>query len=322
MNTQQIINEKQSMYINGQDAALKKIAAPESAVTAKPEEKDVDREELQASVFGDVLGVSKDGDTVTAQKEAVESATDGLVYKREASVKESEPLKSTDRIHVAHKEIDDEKQISAQEVKSDLLKATGDVKKAMSVMKADTSVNVEKLTSTASETAANVKDEAIDKARKELIDVYGQDVEGKILPGPEKEDIGNKFLKDKSASQIQTLFEKGKISKNAYDREVERREQLTGENAYETPDSVKKMREKEIPNVEREVKKEMAPDAEQSREKQIEEIHGKQEKNAMFSEKMGALAEKEENVSIKGEALEKALENDRADIVAQIFNRN
>lgn len=246
MNTQQIINEKQSMYINGQDAAFKKIAAPESAVTAKPEEKDVDREELQASVFGDVLGVSKDGDTVTAQKEAVESATDGLVYKREV----------------------------------------------------------------------------IDKARKELIDVYGQDVEGKILPGPEKEDIGNKFLKDKSASQIQTLFEKGKISKNAYDREVERREQLTGENAYETPDSVKKMREKEIPNVEREVKKEMAPDAEQSREKQIEEIHGKQEKNAMFSEKMGALAEKEENVSIKGEALEKALENDRADIVAQIFNRN
>lgn len=144
-----------------------------------------------------------------------------------------------------------------------------------------------------------------------------------------------------TSQQLETLYARGKISRHDYDMEVERRDIITGKDeaaesveaneakANETTDKavsdaienvsipVKQTADKTVNEQSEETGTKTTAGADDDNRRQVisEEIENDKE----FINEMGRINEAEENITLKAEGLQEALESGRIDIMAQIF---
>ncbi len=127
--------------------------------------------------------------------------------------------------------------------------------------------------------------------------VFPKNAEKVIKDEREKDDEEVESLAGYSENEIELLYEQGKISKIKYDREIERREEITGEDKKETADETK--------------------DA-----SRVEEIKKEQDKDEQLFKKLGGTVKNMADERIKADAYEAAVKNDRTDIFADVFGQN
>lgn len=128
-----------------------------------------------------------------------------------------------------------------------------------------------------------------------------------------------------SQDQLETMYLQGDIDKVKYDREVQRREELKGEDTSpaktdeKTSDQkvLKQENENEALKSEEEKREEKAEEA--AKGDASERIKEAQKENEAFSKEMGGLNAEKEDKKLKAEALEEGIANDRAAIVEDIF---
>ncbi|MCR5267528.1 MAG: hypothetical protein K6E16_03315 [Lachnospiraceae bacterium] len=120
----------------------------------------------------------------------------------------------------------------------------------------------------------------------------------------EQQDDQQQSLTGVSAQQLETMYLQGKISRYQYDQEIGRR------------DALMEKEEKTVGQMEEEEDKEKENPA--SAEKIQKEI----ENNNGFSERMTKLATATAEEEIRGDAILKAGENDRVDLMNQVFGTN
>lgn len=85
-----------------EQSAVRNVTADSKVTTQKAEEEKEAREQLDQQVYGDVIGSSKDGDTVNAKKESLEALDTGMVFKKEENI--SLTGKTEDQLEVLYQQ--------------------------------------------------------------------------------------------------------------------------------------------------------------------------------------------------------------------------
>ena len=111
-----------------------------------------------------------------------------------------------------------------------------------------------------------------------------------------------------SAQQLETMYLQGKISRYQYDQEIGRRDVLT------------EKEEKSVAQVEEEEDQEK--EEEKTNPASAEQIQKEIENDNSFTQRMSKLAAATAEEDIRGDALLKAGENDRVDLMNQVFGTN
>lgn len=128
-----------------------------------------------------------------------------------------------------------------------------------------------------------------------------------------------------SEDQLESMYLRGDINKVKYDREIQRREELKGEEPSKTElskeavakEAEEEEKEAEALKTEEEKREERAEDA--AKGDASERIKEAQKENEAFSKEMGVLNARKEDTELKSEALKEGIANDRAALVEDIF---
>lgn len=154
------------------------------------EKKDAERaEEVQEAVYGDVIGVSENGDIATAKEESVKALEDGMVFKKnnnDDAAKANAPADERRNEGLEDIKLNEDK--APQETQPDAGRIPQEVKP---------------------------EDDRIKELQKQNLN--------------EDKDKEITSLTGYTDDQLQTLYTQGKIDKIKYDQEIERRKELMQE---------------------------------------------------------------------------------------------
>ncbi len=115
--------------------------------------------------------------------------------------------------------------------------------------------------------------------------------------------------------QVEKLYREGKISRYTYEKDQKEREEEKKENAVNKEDS-----DSSKTGITEEKKRgEKLPEEKENREELLEK---EKETNAKISENMKDYLQKNNEVTVKNEAFENALENDNMDVFDAVFASN
>lgn len=168
-------------------------------------------------------------------------------------------------------------------------------------------------------------------ARKEALQALDDGMVVNKTTEESEEDVDS--LTGYSKDELKTLYQKGTINKFKYDQEIERRERLEGEDKVSTVDSVENSADvnaakesaefvnsedsqgsKEATgNVREKITSETTDDKKTYLEEEIENMN-------KTNEQLGKMVEIEQNVQLRDDAMAKAIEAGRADLMQQIFD--
>ena len=180
-----------------------------------------------------------------------------------------------------------------------------------------------------SEKKKEVKDEKSDEAARSVFgDVVGESSDGDTTrvkkDAMEAYETGLVFQKDEkeenlmefNRDQLNVMREKYDITQNAYDHEILRRDEIMEkEDESKFAKSNKEMIEKQ--------KEEATKKAQEKARERLDEMQGKGEKDEdaeKLENGMNALAAGEKSLLIEEDAVQKAAENNRSEIIEQILN--
>ena len=350
-----MVNDISKLQANGQvkqefdvkiaekkQTGVKNVNTEKQDAAPKIENESKEQEKVKSSVYGNVIGASRDGDTVSAKKQAMEALNTGMVFKKSpaAEMAESSAKEKADAVEAPAKEIADVKEAPAKAV-------------------ADAQENPAK--------------EAIKEAQKE----EKAPVEKAQEAEEKKEKKETSELEIATDDQLDAMFEQGKISKIKYDEENERREIIRGEDDKEEKKSFlieeneDEQKKEETADVKKEIKAEdkkfadvkaqdekvsknksdnkaiirdetdkleaeketsKAKDtkAEESRKENREgntpdsskrtfDIEEEVKDDKAFAEEMGKMVAKENDEKIRSDAMEEAVKSGRDELMTQIF---
>lgn len=265
---------------------IKNVNPEKQDAAPKIDNESKEQEEVKSSVYGDVIGASKDGDTVSAKKQAMEALNTGMVFKKTV---EEDPVKKAQKVE----EKKEKKETSELEI------ATDDQLDAMFEQGKISKIKYDE-----------------ENKRREILrgEEDKKDKKDFLIEENEEEQKREKTADIKSENKVEnkeiaeSKVQNAKVSENKF------------ENKAIIKDETDKLEdEKEASKVKDSKVEENRKEAAANQPKRTFDIEEEVKDDKAFAEQMGRMVAKENDEKIRSDAMEEAVKNGRDELMTQIF---